>query len=74
MPKVVVHLSEHANRIVDAAKAREGMKRKSEAIEHIIEQYEELLLDPALKPGFAAALERIRQGHFEDVNRLVDVL
>ncbi len=74
MPKAVIDLSEHANRIVNVVKARDGMKSKSAAIEHIVEQYEEFILDPAMKPGFVAALERIREGAFEDVDDLGDLL
>ncbi len=74
MPKAVIDLSEHANRIVNVVKARDGMKSKSEAIERIVEQYEEFILDPAMKPGFVADLERIRQGAFEDVDELGDLL
>lgn len=74
MPKAVVDLSEHANRIVNVVKARDGLKSKSAAIEQIVEDYEEHILDPALKPGFMADLERIRKGRFEPVEDLGDLL
>ena len=74
MPKSVIDLSEHANRIVNVVKARDGMKSKSEALERIVEDYEEHILDPALKPGFEADLKRIRQGPFEAVDELGDLL
>ncbi len=41
MPKTVVELSEHANRVVNVVKAREGLRGKSAAIERIVEEYEE---------------------------------
>ena len=74
MPKAVIDLSEHANRIVNVVKARDGMTSKSQAIERIVEDYEEFILDPALKPGFVVDLERIRQGRFESVDDLGDLL
>lgn len=50
MPKAVINLSEHANRVVNVVKARDGLKGKSEAIERIVEAYEEHVLDPSLRP------------------------
>ena len=74
MPKAVIDLSEHANRIVNVVKARDGLKSKSEALQSIVEDYEEHILDAALKPGFKADLERIRKGKFEAVEDLEDLL
>ena len=74
MPKAVIDLSEHANRIVNVVKARDGMKSKSEALERIVEDYEEYILDPALKPDFQVDLQRIRQGQFEAIDDLGDML
>ena len=64
MPKAVISLSEHANRIVNIVKAKEGLKGKSEAIERIVEEYEEHLLAPSLRPEFVADLQRTRKGPF----------
>ena len=74
MPKAVIELSEHANRIVNVIKARDGLKSKSEALERIVEDYEEHILDPALKPDFQVDLQRIREGQFEAVDDLGDLL
>ncbi|MGP8077249.1 MAG: antitoxin [Thermoplasmata archaeon] len=74
MPKAVVELSEHANRVVNVVKARDGLKGKSEALESIVEAYEEKILDPALRPEFSQDLQRIRQGKFRRVRSLDAVL
>jgi len=74
MPKTVVELSEHANRVVNVVKAREGLRGKSAAIERIVEEYEEKVLDPHLRPEFVADVERIRKGRFRKVRSLDDVL
>ena len=74
MPKAVVELSEHANRVVNVVKARDGLKGKSEALESIVAAYEETILDPALRPDFAADLERIRKGKFRKIRSLNEVL
>lgn len=74
MPKAVVELSEHANRVVNVVKARDGLKGKSEALESIVEAYEDMILDPALRPDFAKDLDRIRKGRFRRVRSLDQVL
>lgn len=74
MPKAVISLSEHANRIVNVVKAKEGLKGKSEAIERIVEAYEEHVLDPAFRPDYVEKLQRIRKGPFRKVGALNDLL
>ena len=74
MPKAVVELSEHANRIVNVVKARDGLKGKSEAIESIVVAYEEKILEPSLKPEFVEQIQRIRSGSFRKVRSLDEVL
>ncbi len=65
-----MELSEHANRVVNVVKARDGLKGKSEAIESTVIAYEEEILDPALRPEFVADLERIRRGKFRRIQSL----
>lgn len=74
MPKAVINLSEHANRVVNVVKAKEGLKGKSEAIERIVEAYEEHVLDPSLRPEFIEEIQRIRKGKFRKVKDLGDLL
>jgi hypothetical protein len=74
MPKAVVELSDHANRVVNVVKARDGLKGKSEAIEKIVEEYEEKILDPAFRPEFVEEVQRIRRGRFRKIRSLDDLL
>jgi len=74
MPKAVVELSDHANRVVNVVKARDGLKGKSEAIEKIVEEYEKKILDPAFRPEFVEEVQRIRKGRFRKVRSLDDLL
>jgi len=74
MPKAVVELSEHANRVVNVIKARDGLKGKSEAIERIVSAYEELILDPSLRPEFIEEVQRVRRGKFRAVKSLDELL
>jgi hypothetical protein len=74
MPKAVIELSEHATRVVNVVKAKEGLKGKSEAIERIVEDYEQHVLDPSLRPAFTEDVQRIRKGPFRKINRLGELL
>jgi Protein of unknown function (DUF2683) len=74
MPKAVVELSEHANRVVNVVKARDGLRGKSEAIERIVAEYEENLLAPALRPEFVVQVRRIRRGKFRRLESLDEIL
>lgn len=71
MPKMVIKLSAHANRVVNAVKAREGLKTRSEAIEQIVVEYGDEILDLGFRPEFVEELLRISRGPFRKV-RLVD--
>lgn len=74
MPKSVVELSEHANRIVNVVKARDGLRGKSEAIERIVEEYEEKILDPAFRPEFVEDVQRVLKGPFKKGKSLDEIL
>ena len=73
MPKIVVELSEHASRVVDAVRAREGLRSTSAAIERIVEEYGEKVLDPQLRPEFVARVQRIRRGRFRKARSLDEI-
>ena len=68
---MVIKLSAHANRVVNAVKAREGLKTRSEAIEQIVVEYGDEILDLGFRPEFVEELLRISRGPFRKV-RLVD--
>ncbi|MFA5862453.1 MAG: DUF2683 family protein [Candidatus Thermoplasmatota archaeon] len=74
MPKAIIDLSDRANRVVNIVKAKEGLKGKSEAIERIVAEYEEHILDPNLRPEFVKDLQRIRKGSFRKVANVRDLL
>jgi hypothetical protein len=73
MPKAVVNLSERANRVVNIVKAKEGLRGKSEAIERIVAEYEEHLLEPAFRPEFVASVQRARKGPARKIKDLRDL-
>jgi hypothetical protein len=74
MPKAVIQLSERANRVVNIVKAKEGLKGKSDAIERIVEAYEEYILEPHFRPEFEEEIQKIRKGRFRKVKDLAELL
>lgn len=74
MPKAVIELSEHGDRIVNIVKARDGLRNKSQAIERILQDYEEQILDPAFRPEFVKDLLRTKDGPFQRIDSLDELL
>jgi len=64
MVQAVINIKERANRVLNIVKAKYGFKDKSQAIEHVIEQYESTFLEPELRPEYIDKLERIRKGKY----------
>jgi hypothetical protein len=69
MVKAIVELDERTNRIVNIVKAKYGLRGKSEAIGKMAQEYEEMLLEPALRPEFAEKMEKRQK---EKVVKVVD--
>ncbi len=74
MVQAVVNISERANRVLNIVKAKYTLKDKSQAIDVMAYAYEEELLEPELKPEFAANLQRIQRGPFKRINSLNELL
>ncbi|HEY0090155.1 MAG TPA: DUF2683 family protein [Candidatus Lokiarchaeia archaeon] len=64
MVQAVINIKERANRILNIVKAKYGFKDKSQAIEHVIEQYESNFLEPELRPEYIKKLEKIKKGKY----------
>jgi len=69
MVKAIVDMDERTNRIVNIVKAKYGLKDKSEAIGRIALEYEEMLLEPALRPEF---IEKMKKRQKEKVVKVAD--
>ena len=61
MVQAVINIKEHANRILNIVKAKYGFKDKSQAIEHVIAQYEAAFLEPELRPEFIEKIKKIKK-------------
>ena len=76
MVKAIVNISDENNQIINIIKAKYNLKDKSEAINKIIEEYAEILLEPELKPDYIEKIKRIMEnetpiyiGSVEELNK-----
>ncbi|MBI5158683.1 DUF2683 family protein [Candidatus Micrarchaeota archaeon] len=58
MVYAVIDISEHANRLLNIVKAKHGLSNKSEAIDLVMNVYEEEVLEPELRPEYVKKLAR----------------
>jgi len=61
MVQAIVNMSEQANRTVNVVKALYGFRNKSEALERIVADYAESLLESKIRPEYARKLKRIEK-------------
>jgi hypothetical protein len=61
MVKAIVNILDENNQIINIIKAKYNLKDKSEAINKIIEEYAEILLEPELKPDYVEKIRKIME-------------
>ena len=61
MVKAIVNILDENNQIINIIKAKYNLKDKSEAINKIIEEYAEILLEPELKPDYVEKIKKIME-------------
>ena len=64
MVQAMININEHANRVLSVVKAKYGLKDKSQAIELVVENFEETELEPELRPEYSEKLKKIMKGKF----------
>lgn len=64
MVQAIIKLEEHENRVLNTVKGKYGLKNKSEAVKFVIDQFEEEMLEPELRPEYVEHLEKIRKGKY----------
>ena len=66
MPQAIIKLKEKNDRILSIVKGKYGLKNKSDAVNLIIENYEEEMLEPELRPEYIEKIKRIeKEGYGE---------
>ena len=61
MVQAIINLGEHEDRILTIVKGKFGFKNKSEAVNFVIDRFEEELLEPQLRPEYIEKLEKIKK-------------
>ncbi len=64
MVQAVINIDDRANRTLNIVKAKYGLKDKSEAINLVVNEYEESFLEPELKPEYLEKLNKIRKERY----------
>jgi len=63
--QAVINIDEHTNRVLNVVKAKFGLRDKSEAINLVVNDYEEMSLEPELRPEYKVKLAKIMKAkHF----------
>ena len=73
MVQAVISLGEREDRILTIVKGKYGLKNKSDAVNFVIDQFGDDLLEPELKPEFIAKMRRIEKEptrKFKDISEL----
>jgi len=60
MVQAIVNIGEYEDRVLTIIKGKFGFKNKSEAVNFVIDRYEEELLEPRLKPEYIEKLSKIK--------------
>ena len=61
MTPAIVNLGEYEDRVLTIVKGKYGLNNKSEAINFVIDKFEEKFLEPELKPEYIKKLKKIEQ-------------
>lgn len=59
MVQAMINIDENTNRVLNIIKAKHGLKDKSQAINLVVSEYEEMILEPSLKPEYKKELSKI---------------
>lgn len=61
MVTAMINISKQANQILNIVKAKYDLKDKSEAIEVVVREYGEDLMEPELRPEFIEQMKEIKK-------------
>ena len=73
MVQAVIDIEENTNRVLNIVKAKFGLRDKSQAINLVVNEYEEALLEPELRPEYIEKLQKIKKQkglHFKSIRAL----
>ncbi len=73
MVQAIVDLGEREDRVLQIVKGKYGLRNKSEAVNLVIDKFEQEFLEPELRPEYAEKLKKIEKEkgiRFKDINEL----
>lgn len=59
MVQAIINVEENVNRVLNIVKAKFGLKDKSQAINLVVQEYEENFLEPELRPEYKDKLVKV---------------
>jgi len=65
MVQTIIDLNEYEDRILKIVKGKYGLKNKSDAVSLIINKFEEVFLEPGLRPEYKEELLKVDRGKFK---------
>lgn len=72
MVKAIIDIDNDTNRILSIIKAEFGLKDKSQAIDVMAKEYEELIFEPKVKPSYLRRLKKIKKEKTIHIGTLKD--
>lgn len=69
MPQAVISLGQHQDMVLNIIKGKFGFRNKSEAVNFVVERYEEEMLEPELRPEF---IEKMKKRQKEPLVKVKD--
>jgi hypothetical protein len=59
MVQAMINIQEKTNRVLNIVKAKYGLKDKSQAIDLVVDEYEESCLEPELRPEYEKKIVKV---------------
>ena len=59
MVQAIINIQNETNKVLNMVKAKYGLKDKSQAIDQMAEEYENLILEPQLRPSYIKKAKKI---------------
>lgn len=73
MVQAIINIDDRTNKILNIIKDKYGLKDEIAAIDFIVAEYEEEMLEPELKPEFVEKLNEIKKEEPIDVGTIEDL-
>ena len=70
MVHAIINIDDRTNKILNIIKVKYGLKDESAAIDFIVAEYEEEILEPELKPEFVEKMKEIMKEEPIDVGTI----